>query len=285
MDRRQKWKTVRKIAYMGMRKWAVNPRMWAAVIFTVLFIWIPVSGLREFALSQGYSVSNWFFPLVFHSPMTGILLYFGLTLIFCNAPFVDNHQVFVLARSGKNCWFLGQIYYIFVTSILYFMMVAVWCVVEFVPYVGFSKNWELVLEYLSIYGKDVGGVMQIPASVLQEFHPVQAFLLAFVVNVACGVLLGQLILLVNLYKSRGFGAVAALCLLLVSLTFSYVQGYANPVLYVSPFTWTDIEVFSRPQGGIPGWYAAVFLTGVNILLFALILHRSRSYDIEAMEEL
>ena len=50
--------------------------------------------------------------------ITRMLFYFGVVLLFCNAPFMDDQQMFVLVRTGRLRWFAGQLAYIVACRIL-----------------------------------------------------------------------------------------------------------------------------------------------------------------------
>lgn len=280
--------TIRRIAGMGIRKWVASPRTWMVCAMETIFVWISVELIRKFAAQQVLSVSQWYFPLLFtQDNIVYMFIYFGLILLLCNAPFVDAQQIFVLTRSGRRTWFLGQMLYIALSCFLFFAFIALLCVVEFIPYVGFSMNWEMVFTSLADAHVTVDGayIAGISKRVLDTYTPLQAFGIAFIINVLIGCLLGLLIFYVNLYKSRGYGAAAAFAVVLLSNMVVYIAIYKNPFRFAAPVSWSCIELLCGNANGVPLWYAFTFLLIVNCILAALILHRSKSYNIEALEEI
>lgn len=282
MDKKLSFKIIGKVAKLGIKKWIATPRMYMVAILATLFVSTPVSGVRSFAIEQGLSVSNWFFPLIFQQGMILLFLYFCVILMFCNAPFIDKQQMFVLLRSGKRNWFLGQLLYIALSSIIYFVYLFILTIVEFIPYVGFSGKWESVFVHLGQHTEV--GVMLISGDVISHYTPLQASLIAFLVNVLLGIMLGELIFLVNLYKNRGYGTGVALAVVLFSYMLEYMV-FGSKMSFVSPVAWADISITCRGYSSVPLAYILTVLICGDILLAVLIMYRSRHYSIEAMEEI
>lgn len=282
MDNRLSLMIIGKVAKLGITKWIATPRMYMVALLAALFVSTPVSEVRSFAIEQGLSVSNWFFPLIFEQEMILLFLYFCVILMFCNAPFVDKQQMFVLLRSGKRNWFLGQLLYITLSSIIYFVYLFVLTIVEFIPYVGFSDKWESVFVHLGQHTEI--GVMLISGDVISHYTPLQASLIAFLINVLLGIMLGELIFLVNLFKNRGYGTGVALAVVLFSYMLEYMV-FGSKMSYISPVAWADISITCSGYSSVPLAYILPVLICGDILLAVLIMYRSRRYSIEEMEEI
>lgn len=288
MGQKISFTVIMKVAKLGIKKWMTSPRMYVVAILAALFMWAPLEQIRIFAMQQELSVSNWYFPLMWadDNGMIVLFLYFDIILMFCNAPFVDRQQIFVLLRSGKKNWFLGQLLYIVSAAVIYFLYIFVLTIVEFIPYVGFSLRWESVFESLANYTY-VSADMRassMPTELIHNLMPLQAFALSFLVNVLIAVLLGELIFLVNLFKNRGYGTGAALAVVL----FSWLIGdavFGSKLNYFSPISWSDITIIFQENTGVPLAYILSVLICGDILLAVLIMYRSRHYSIEAMEEI
>ena len=288
MDQKISFPIIMKVAKLGIKKWMTSPRMYVVAILAALYLWAPLEQIRIFAMQQELSVSNWYFPLLWadDNGMIVLFLYFDIILMFCNAPFVDRQQIFVLLRSGKKNWFLGQLLYIVSAAVIYFLYIFVLTIVEFIPYVGFSFRWESVFESLANF--DYRSVdmhaSSMPTELIHNFTPLKAFALSFLVNVLITVLLGELIFLVNLFKNRGYGTGAALAVVL----FSWLVGdavFGSRLNYFSPISWSDITIIFQENTGVPLAYILSVLIFGDILLAILIMYRGRHYNIEAMEEI
>ena len=72
---------------------------------------------------------------------TRMLFYFGIILLLCNAPFIDEHQLFTLSRLGRKIWFCGQILYILLANFIYFAWMFFVSIIVFIPWVAPSAKW------------------------------------------------------------------------------------------------------------------------------------------------
>lgn len=286
MDKKTSRKNSWSIALQGMKKNIVSPRFYTVLLAVLIFSWTQVSGVRSYAIRQGLGVSLWYYPFLFSTFICALMLYFGVVLLFCNAPFVDAQQLFVILRSGKKTWFRGQILFIILSSILYFTYIWVVSIVLFLPHLGMTGDWGSVLwEMAAMPSLSEGGGFLITERTLYMFSPLQGCLLVWVLNVLVGCFLGFLIFYINLYKSRTYGSVAALLVIFVCNAVYYIGSYANVLVYFSPVNWTDLYVYARNQNALSPYYTVGALLVLDMVLAYLIMRRSGKYSIEAAEDL
>lgn len=282
------WYISAKVCLESIRKWKNDPRIWSAALLVCLFEWTKIEPIKELCMELEISVSNWYFPFLFTDEINTMFFFFGILILFCDAPFVDRQQMLVVIRSGKKNWFRGKIMYVFVASILYFSWMYLVSLLEFFPYVGFSTEWEMILTELSENGYTYGiqGIHPLPSAVVEALSPMQAWLMAYLVCVLLSVFLGLLIFALNLNQKHNIGVGAALAVILVNgLKNSLIVDAEKKLAYLSPIGWADIEMFLLEENGVPFWYAITFLCVAIILLIVLIMRKSKSYNMEAMEEL
>lgn len=270
-----------RIAMMNFRKWGSTYRVYVVLAAVLVFTYIRTDPVRAYAKDMGLSVTPYFFAFQMADDITRLLFYFGLILLLCDAPFTDSQQMFVLSRTGRRKWFLGQILYIFLASAVFFLVVAAAGVILFIPYVAPSMKWGTVFR-ICADSNALTGVF-IPKEVLTYYTPLQACLLVFVVNTGIGTLLGLLIFYGNLFRSRIFGPAMAMGWVLVSNISAWT--FNTLIRRLSPVSWAGLTVFTDKGSGISYGYAAAFITAGCLLLSGLILIRSNRYTIEVLEEL
>lgn len=288
MHKEKKSRSMMKVCLESLRKWKSDPRIWAAALLVCLFEWTKIQPIRQYCAAQDIGIANWYFPFLFTDEINTMFFFFGILILFCDAPFIDRHQMFVVIRTGKKNWFLGKIIYIFTASILYFTWMYLVSIAEFIPYVGFSTGWEMIIEGLSASGEMSGGmgIHPIPQAIVWTMEPVQAFLMSYIICVLLAVFFGMLIFYLNLYRQQNIGVGAALVIILVTGLIGLLPLNVQRVfLYFSPISWADIEIFTLDYGGVPFWYAITFLCVAIVLLIILIMQKAKSYNMEAMEEL
>lgn len=276
------WGTSLKVCRDSIRKWSGDTRILAIVFLVCLFEWIRIEQLRGGCMEHGLSISCWYFPHLIVG-MQAILYYFGALLLFCDAPFVDNQQMDVILRAGKRNWFRGKIMYILLASCIYFLWIFAVSVLEFIPYVGFSTEWEDMMNILSLDSAYGGSIRR---KIIVEYTPIEATLTQYVICVLLAMFLGLLIFYCNLFKKQNVGVGIALLIVLMGILSEFVDVQAQRVLiYFLPMAWTNIEVFKRTVGGVPLAYAVSVLSIGSVVLIALIMRKSKSYSIECQEEM
>ena len=60
--------------------------------------------------------------------------------------------------------------------------------------------------------------------------------------------------------------------------------YEQAFLHIIPLKWTNISVFTKDYGGVSPMYAITVLCALCIIFILLIMHKSKSYSIEMMED-
>lgn len=274
------------IAFNGLKKNFISIRFYTVLLVAAIFSGQQIYGIRKYAAGQGLGVSCWFYPFLFSMSMCVLFLYFGLVLLFCNAPFVDGQQMFVILRSGKKIWFRGQIFYIILSSIGYFTYIFILSIVMYLPHLGITGEWGTVLwEFVRNPGITDGLIPAINVRTLSMFSPMKACLLIWLLNVLVGCFLGFLIFYINLYKNRTYGSAIALMVVLISNLEKVGGNFMDKIVYISPVSWTDLHIYARKQSPISLFYTIGVLLAVNIILALLIMRRSKKYSIEAMEDL
>lgn len=282
MGKQNDWVIPLKVCRESIRKWSGDARVLAIIFLVCLFAWVRIKDLRGMCIANELSISCWYFAF----QMAGIhalFYYFGLLLLFCDAPFIDKQQMDVILRTGKKNWFIGKILYIIVASCLYFLLIYVVGVLEFVPYVGFSTEWEDMINILSM--DDLYGSI-INRSIVMTYTPIEACLTQYVVCVLFAIFLGLLIFYSNLFKSKVIGIGIALTMVLTGVLVNMVNlVVARIAVYFIPMVWTNIEVFKRTAEGVPFVYAIAMLSIGIVVLIILIMQKSKSYSIECQEEM
>lgn len=281
MHKQNGWITPFKVCRESIRKWKGDARIVAIVCLVCLFAWIRIEELRTVCESYKLSISCWYFPFQI-SDIHTLFYYFGLLLLFCDAPFVDNQQLDVLLRVGKKNWFLGKILYIITASCLYFLLIFVVGVLEFFPNVGFSLQWEDMMNILSL---DSLYSTVIRRNIIINYSPIEACFIQYMICVLVGILLGLIVFYFNLSKNKNMGMAIALTMVLMGAMLSLVDlGATRFIIYFIPIAWTDIDIFHQTFGGVSLAYAVTVL-GIGIMVLSvLIMRKSKQYNIECQAE-
>lgn len=282
MHKQSGWITSFKICRESIRKWGSDVRILAIVFLIFLFEWILIEQVRGACDTYGLSISCWFFPFLFTNSIHNIFFYFGILLLFCDAPFVDNQQMDIILRSGKKNWFRGKILYLLVASCLYFLLIFVVSIIEFFPNVGFSLEWEELINKISLGSKY--GMMQ--REIVSGYSPIEACLTQYVICVLFAFFLGLLIFYLNLFNNHNLGMGVALTFVLSGSVLNlFVMEDVWFFQYLIPMAWTKIRIFVSEYHTVSFFYAVSFLCVGSAILIALIMHKAKTYSMECQEEM
>ena len=272
-------KTVCTIAGLNFRKWKSDCRVWVAFLLVLILIHSTTKQLGAVVAHTGVKSSPWIFPFLYMPYYNKLLFFFPLILIFSDAPFVDTNQFYVLYRSGRRKWCVGQARYIIGTSVLYFAFVALFSVVLNLGHIEFTKEWGKLFTTLAKTNMaqryDLG--FQPELTVLTYFTPASAMWFTFVHSVVCGVLLGFVIFLFNM-KVRGGGTLLASLLLVLSAQ----AAKWDRLVKFSPVSWSTLNyIHLKPKDGLPAYgYVVAVYAGLAVVLLTLLLWTVRSYNFD-----
>ena len=100
-------------------KWKGNPKIWVVGLFLIFYVYNLTAPIVKFCKEVNYAVSPWLFPYFFSNSTTLLLFMLAFVLYLCDAPFLDQQQVFVLLRTGRQKWTVGQLLYFFPITYIY----------------------------------------------------------------------------------------------------------------------------------------------------------------------
>ena len=108
-----------RICMQNIRKWGGNRRILMCIAMTTLLVYSYTKDLSVLCNYMGQKMNPWIFPFLFAFRYMRIVFMIPVVFIFCDAPFVDTNQTYVMLRTKRNIWSMGQILYIIVSSFLY----------------------------------------------------------------------------------------------------------------------------------------------------------------------
>lgn len=271
-----------KGALLNIRKWGSCYRIYMILPLIVVFTSLHTSSIKEYMQTQGLAISNWYSVFQLSDSIIRMLFYFALILLLCNAPFVDEQQMFMIVRTGRKNWIWGQILYTFLANVIFFFAVALVGVLIFIPHVGFSMEWESILETLAQSGE--GRAAGINFNILHTFTPIQAFLLTYSLDILIGFFISLVMFWVNMLNSKIKGSIVAVGIVVCSHLAGNYWHMIPWLNFVSPVSWSSLGIFVHKATHMNFAYAYSFLLIGIAIFIGLIVQRSKHYVIEAKEE-
>lgn len=251
------------VAIQNIRKWRTNYRIWILVIFVQCY----TKEISTNALAMGMKSSPWLYPFLYTDRYIRILFMLPLIFIYCDAPFIDKNQIYILMRCKRKLWSIGQIIYIFMTSAMYFSLIAAMTIVLNIRNIEYMNDWGKVLGTLAFSNVPLvkGTAVTISTYILTYFTPTQAMFFTWLLSVLCGGILGLIIYGCNVIsKSKVVGIVASGFLVILSAAVS-----GNEMAqWFSPVSWTTLnklDVGKLTQYPTFTYVMVVYMTAIIIL--------------------
>ncbi|UUX34344.1 hypothetical protein [Fundicoccus culcitae] len=274
---------IRSIWWMtrtNISKWSRDLRIILIVILLATLIHMHLSGLINFVHSENEMINFALLPFLTESRYGKILFILPIFILFADAPFIDNNQIFLIMRSNRKNWILSQALYIFITSLCYVLCLAVLSCIFFVPRLDFTNEWGSVLHTLAKTDIrfQLNVLVNFPRKIIDYFSPYQAMFFSLILQTLVINLLGLIIMLINIWSSHRYLGMFFAATLLMFDALIYSSGILT---WVSPITWMQLSSININEGlSQPNFYQILLIL---MLLFCgllyLIIRRARWYEV------
>lgn len=275
------------VCAQNLRKWQTDKRVWVIGVLLAIMVWIYVDDMKSLAAELGGDMPIWIFPFIYQQFHTKLIYTLPLVLLFCNAPFTDQNQIFVYMRTGRAKWLCGQVLYIITASAFYYFFILGISLLSTLISGGSSlSEWGSTLKTLA--NTNAAQFFQHPFvevsyTVVKFFTPLQAVWFTFLLSWINAVNIGLIIFLFNLASgSRFLGVLLSSAVIVFSaVTDDYVLPKALPYSPVSWITLNNIDVGKTTTNPSFGYCILVYAVILAVLLAGIFtLGRRKSLDIK-----
>lgn len=229
-----------RIAYYSLKKTFTGSKIYIALILSFMYIQFMLNPVKVFAENVHIGVAPYVFPFLLTSSYSVKIFLLLVILLFCNAPFMDETQLYILVRTGRKRWCAGQILYIMLLSGLYTLLLILFTVLALTPQLSIEIGWGKVINTLAQTG--IAAAQGIPISfdytIILKYHPIAAMVLEGFLCWLLFVLFGNIIFTVNMKISKFAGNIIAVSLVF----FQMISEEISPFLtYFSPASWVSLS--------------------------------------------
>jgi hypothetical protein len=275
-----------RICKQNLRKWIGNSRVIVAFVIVFLFTLIYTKGLWAVSDSVGEKLSIYIFPFLTTYRYMKIIYLFPLLLLFCDAPFIDSNQQFVMLRAGRKNWGMGQMLYIICASFLYTLFMVFSSIAVNIGHIDLNTSWGKALivagttNICSLLGIQYDTV-RISTSIVKYYTPAQAMFFSFLFLWMICTILGLIIYDLNIiFKSNIAGLFAAGFLILLTALVDGIQQY----IWFSPVSWCSLNNIDVARTtSLPGIYYVLGIYSQMIavlLIIGFFVSKSRRFSFE-----
>lgn len=282
------------IAINNFRSWHKNPKIILSFCLGLIFCFLLSDKVVGFAdkhdtILQIMEVFIW----TFGDLKSILVISLILILIFSDIPNLGNEVPFVLIRTNRFVWMLGQIIYIILTTFLYtlFIMLSTFILSG---RKSFTANmWSKTAAIMGY--SNIGQRIAVPAfvKVLEFSFPYEVALHIFGLMLGYSLVLSGIVLLFNIIKDKagmiagvvfsGFGFIVNPEVILNWLHIPTERKVEANIIFgwISPLNHATYYMHNFGYDNLPRlWQSYVFFGLFSLTLFGLSLWRIRSYSFD-----
>lgn len=277
-----------RLCKINFIQWRINPKYLVIFLYIGLYMWDITRGYVEYCRDVGYPILPWLLPLLPGNRVIFLYIYMAFVLLLSDAPFRNRQQQFVLQRVGKRSWIAGQLLYLFLTCLIFTAVVWVFSWLFLLPVLEWGTDWGPVLTTIAADFPNGYAMMALSYRCMQGATPLEAMAWVFPMMVGVSFLLGEIMILCNLWLKKGVGNVVVTGFALLSFLISIVVDtpyIGRLLLWISPLSWLDRGIMGSPNQGLPSYgYAAGMTVGLCILLGLVIICTIHRCNLETDKE-
>jgi len=260
-------KTANQISNLTLRKWFTNPKIYILFILMAIVVYQPMQQVTSALLQNNLKISPFIFPFIMVSSYFKLVIIFGLILLFCDAPFKTPDQLFVISRTNKTTWVLGQVLYIIKGTFIYFGFIFICSFLYLLPYADFNSDWGTGIALL----KDTGAITMLNLTpVMTEIYtPFWGTIHTLLLATLIGVFLALIMFVLNTVAPKFVGATIGVAFVLASNMAIMFGKWYLWVMPTSVSSLINLDPYGLASGVPKLWYAYLYLIVLNLILIWL----------------
>jgi hypothetical protein len=265
--------SIRAVWRVGMnnfKTWSANPRIYLIALFLALYLGSALQTLRDYLVATGLPVTPWAIVPLLNDGGAQLFLLAGAVVLFCDAPFLDRQSPYVMVRTGKARWTLGQVLYVLLASLAYYAFAILAALLNLVPYLTRPNiGWGRALLTLAQTSDSQQVALWVDYQVMLDHTPLEAALLTVGIGVLTTAVLGLLMFVCNLLSNRFTGVV-------VGAVYAFLSQFAYEIpndmawlRYFIPSSWVNLSfITSNPLSFFPKINEVLLILPALVLLLA-----------------
>lgn len=267
---RDNFLSIWSIAKYNYKKLFLNPRLYILIILQFIYLWYLISPLVELSQQLKVRITPWLFPHITGYRYSQLILMLGIVVLFANSPFIEEEYNYLVVRSGKKKWVLGQIFYMITAAGLYFIVILLMTFILVVPNIYPSLEWGKVITTIANTTAGDKFELVINSRMLLIYSPLYSTILSFVLSWVTGSILALIMFIINL-KTRNFLGIIVTTFI-IFLDRAIFSNFPNfKFSYVSPVSLSSLSNLDiSSNGNLPTVsYSMVFLFVSLVILSVL----------------
>lgn len=279
------------IARANFRRWHKNPKIVLCFLLAFIFCFLLSDKVMQFAQAHGtYLQGAEAFLWTFGDARSVLAVSILLLLLFSDMPNLSNEVPYLMVRTDRVVWMLGQILYL-ITAVFCFMLFILAATVLLSAERAYPANmWSDTASVLGYSG--IGEKIAVPAfvKVLELTTPYRCMMHIFFLMTGYAVTMAGIILFFNLCKNNG-GMISGVCFSMLGVLMNpdivadwfgipqETMRLANIISgWISPLNHATYYMHSFGYDNLPKlWQSYIFFLLLSVIFFAASLIKIKNY--------
>lgn len=207
-------------------------------------------------------------------------------ILLCDIPIIDASGKFVIYRTGKSCWFFGQLIFIIFVSVILQILLLLFSILTVNTDSFFANGWSLPIRYALKEDSNIVSAFVLDGTIINQSRPFQLVTISFVMNILHTLAIGLIQYCFALFGKRVLGVLVNIAMIGTGFCMWYVN---TPYKWLLPlshslFTGHYDVFFNKTYCDIKLSY--LYFSAVIAVLFIIgfrLTKRSSFHNIEVID--
>lgn len=123
------------------------------------------------------------FLIMTSMPYAASLLPILMIILLCDIPIIDASNKFVVYRTGKISWFVGQLLFVIFVSLLLQLLLMLFSAVTVNTHSFFANGWSLPMRKALTENSDILSAFRLDGAIINQVRPFQLVFISVVMNI------------------------------------------------------------------------------------------------------
>lgn len=246
-------------------------KFYLVIIMLFFFIRSNLEPVRQFSTVVGIGVTPYTFAILMNGMLFPVIVLTGFLFLICDAPFIQQGYLFLVARSGKIMWGMGECLFLFTTSFFYAVITYLFSVINLMPNIELGSAWgKVILTLMRTNASDQFNVNDWDPVVVNNYTALEANLKTFLLLLLLLWGISILVFGINYICKNHFGIVIGILIIFFDLAIYNL--FSERYYKYSLVSLMKLSVIAGVNWWNPTFsYALLFLGGVCLAGAVLII--------------
>ena len=201
-----------RISKYNMHMISENIRIPMALLVVMIYVMESLSNISLFSKAVNINITPYAFVFLINNYKIQFIIAACAIIIFGNAPYEDETFQYMVTRSGKISWGLGQIIYIGKIAFIYVACIVVASLIPYITHINLSNEWGKIWGTLgkTNAGSQYGIDLLISQNIMNNYKPISAFAISFMLEFCSIFWIGLIIYFGNKITNAAVGTIVGI---------------------------------------------------------------------------